>query len=332
VNPNALDRVIRPLAKEIRRKPVETKFLVSRGGRRVGFVAGRDGRALDVRQSVARLATLHDRRRAGTDAGQRGVDLVIVAVPPELTAIEAAELAPRMVRLSGWTTHYPLGERNGFGANITIPARLINGTVVRPGQVFDFWKAVGPVTWARGFRMGGVIENGRTNPTGALGGGICSASTTMFNAAVRAGYEILERHPHYYYISRYPLGLDATVSKSGGRVSQNMRFRNDTDALLIIRGTAGPGWVRFEIYSTPPGRKVTFTKPRVWNVRRAVDRTQRTPILRRGTSRRLEVPTDGKDVLVIRTVRDASGQVVHRDRFVSHYARVDGLVLIGTGH
>jgi hypothetical protein len=37
------------------------------------------------------------------------------------------------------------------------------------------------------------------------------------------------------------------------------------------------------------------------------------------------------NVAVTRTVRDGSGAVIHRDRFVSHYARVDGIVLIGTG-
>jgi hypothetical protein len=37
------------------------------------------------------------------------------------------------------------------------------------------------------------------------------------------------------------------------------------------------------------------------------------------------------DVVVIRTVRDGRGAVIHQDRFVSHYKRVDGILLIGTG-
>jgi vancomycin resistance protein YoaR len=179
--------------------------------------------------------------------------------------------------------------------------------------------------------MGGIIQGGRTNPTGAIGGGICSASTTLFNAAVRGGFQIVERSPHYYYITRYPLGLDATVSKSGGRSTQNMRFRNDTQAPIYIRGIGGGGSVRFEIYSLPNGRKVTFSKASVANVRRAVDRAVRTDTLRAGTRRRDETPANGMDVAVTRTVRDARGAVIHSDRFVSHYGRVDGIVLIGTG-
>jgi vancomycin resistance protein YoaR len=179
--------------------------------------------------------------------------------------------------------------------------------------------------------MGGFIEAGRTNPTGAIGGGICSASTTMFNAAVRAGYQILERDNHAYYINRYPLGLDATVSKFGGRISQNMRFRNDTPNALFIRGTSGGNWVRFEIYSKPTGRTVSFTKPSVTNVRRAIDTSVKTTALKAGQRKRTETPTDGKDVVVSRIVRDASGKVIHSDTWRSHYVRVDGVVQIGIG-
>ena len=66
-----------------------------------------------------------------------------------------------------------------------------------------------------GLREGGAIINGRTEPQGALAGGICSCSTTLFNAALRAGFEMGARRNHYYYIDRYPLGLDATVFISG---------------------------------------------------------------------------------------------------------------------
>jgi len=57
----------------------------------------------------------------------------------------------------------------------------------------------------------------------------------------------------------------------------------------------------------------------------------RTDALRAGTRRRDETPSNGMDVAVTRTVRDARGNVIHRDRFVSHYGRVDGIVMIGTG-
>ena len=69
------------------------------------------------------------------------------------------------------------------------------------------------------------------------------------------------RRNHYYYIDRYPLGLDATVFMSGSGSVQSMSFTNDTTYPVLIRGyqhqaTAASGYVRFDIYSVPTGRKV----------------------------------------------------------------------------
>ncbi len=206
--------------------------------------------------------------------------------------------------------------------------------MVAPGETFDFWKAVGPVTRARGFKQGGAIINGRTEPQGALAGGICSCSTTLFNAALRAGLKMGARRNHYYYIDRYPLGLDATVFISGGSV-QTMSFTNDTEAPILIKGIntrdGSRGYVRFDLFSVPTGRKTTFSAPTVKNRRSATTITQRTSSLRRGVRKQIEWPVEGKDVWVTRTVRDASGAIIHRQTYYSHYARITGIILVGTG-
>jgi vancomycin resistance protein YoaR len=110
-----------------------------------------------------------------------------------------------------------------------------------------------------------------------------------------------------------------------------MRFRNDTPYPVYIRGRAGPGWIRFDLYTVRSGRTVTFSKPAVSNVDRAGDGPERTTSLPAGTSERVEWPADGMTVVVVRTVRDADGSVIHVDRIVTRYHRVDGVVLIGTG-
>jgi len=233
-----------------------------------------------------------------------------------------------MQRLSTWTTKFHRYEANGFGNNISIPTSDIDGYVVEPGAVFDFWSALGPITYERGYRDGGAILNGRTEPTGALAGGICSVSTTLFNAAARAGLEILERANHYYYIDRYPTGLDATVWKTGG-ATRSMRFRNDTQYPLLIRGYTGATFVRFEIWGPPTGRTVTFTTPIIKNILRATDSVQDTTSIPVGTKKRIEYPVNGMQVWVTRTVRDANATVIHSDTWYSNYKRVNGILLIG---
>ena len=205
-----------------------------------------------------------------------------------------------MRKISTWTTYFQVYERNNFGANIWIPALTIDGYVVGPREKFDFWDAVGPVSRAKGYGLGGAIINGRTEPQGALAGGICSCSTTLFNAALRAGYDMGARRNHYYYIDRYPIGLDATVFKSGSGSTQTVSWTNDTDYPVLIRGykirSGSRGYVRFDLYSVPTGRKVSIGAPVIRNIRRASDTVQYTSSLAPGSSKRIEFPVDGKQV------------------------------------
>jgi vancomycin resistance protein YoaR len=138
--------------------------------------------------------------------------------------------------------HYVPGDGNGYGANISIGAWDLDGYNIAPGEWFSFWGGIGPVTVERGYRYGGAIINGRSVAQGALAGGICSTSTTLFNAAMRFGLEIGDRTAHYYYIDRYPTGLDATVAiveRLGRRHDLPQRHRApDRDPRLRH---AGPG-------------------------------------------------------------------------------------------
>ncbi len=328
VAPSAPKKTLANLAKKIDKDPRDATFLIGRGAGVVGVVAGRNGRALNVDKSAPLVASAIVERGAAAAKPALPVALAISVVKPKLTTEEARKAAPLMQRLSRWTTNFHRYEANGFGNNISIPTGDINGYVVQPGAVFDFWSALGPVTYARGYRDGGAILRGRTEPTGALAGGICSCSTTLFNAAARAGLEILSRNNHYYYIDRYPTGLDATVWKSGGAV-QSMRFRNDTKYPLLIKGYTGSNYVTFEIWGPPTGRRVTFSRPTIRNVVRAIDTIQYTSTLRPGQSKRIEYPNNGMDVWVTRVVRDARGKVIHQDTWFSDYKRVNGIVLVG---
>ena len=174
-----------------------------------GVIPGADGRKLDVSGSSENLLDVLARRAGGATVGSMA--LLVDVTEPSLTTAEAEAIRPQMQMVSSWTTYYVPGEGNGFGNNINIPARDIDGRNLAPGEWFSFWGSIGPVTVERGFMYGGVIINGRSVKGGAIGGGICSTSTTMFNAALRMGLETGIRMNHYYYIDRYPDGLDATV-------------------------------------------------------------------------------------------------------------------------
>jgi vancomycin resistance protein YoaR len=326
-----LEAGLAAIAEDFAKAPVDASFLFGDGTQVVGVTEAKDGRALDIPGTVATLAKLVEQRTLGLSVSR--VPLSATIVEPDLTTAEATQAAPLMEPISEWTTYFPIGIKNGQGANIWIPARDIDGAVVMPGDWFDFWAAIGPVTRERGYKDGGAIINGKTEPQGALAGGICSCSTTIFNAALRAGLEMGARRNHFYYIDRYPLGLDATVFQSSSGSIQTMTFRNDTDHPILIRGTGWKvgtkGYVKFVLWSVPTGRVVTFSTPIVKNVKPASDSVVYTTTLAPGKRERIEYPVDGKDVWVTRTVLDAAGTQIHQETYYSHYARITGIVQVG---
>jgi vancomycin resistance protein YoaR len=233
-----------------------------------------------------------------------------------------------MTLLGTWTVHFIPSSFNGNGANILTPARKFNGRIIQPGAIFDFTKAVQPVT-SPPYQMGAALRHGRIVENAIIGGGMCSASTTLFNAAARAGLDVIERHAHAIYISRYPVGLDATVWDTGPGNGQDMIFSNDTGNPIMIKGIPGRRKVTFQIWGVDDGRTVTLSDPQITNERKADTYMEYTDDLAPGVTKKMWDPYDAFDSVVIRTVKDAQGNVIHRDTFHSSYAKLDGVIDVG---
>ena len=314
------------LAEQVDRAPVSARIGVAAGGGLGGVIPGQDGRELVVDESsAALLAALGDR---ASGASVPTIALAVNVTEPALTTAEATAVRPKMQMISSWTTYYVPGDGNGWGNNINIPARDIDGRNLAPGELFSFWGGIGPVTVERGFQYGGVIIGGRSVAGGAIGGGICSTSTTLFNAALRAGLEMGIRANHFYYIPRYPDGLDATVYMDDN-FTQDMTFRNDTDNPIVIRGFGGNGFVTFQLWSVPLNRTVVITDAVTSNFRTAIETTQVSSAMAPGTSKRVEYPHDGHDVSRTRFVYAADGTLLHQNTYFSSYRTVNGITLVG---
>ena len=307
------------------------------GTKPVGLNPGTDGTGIDITGTTQSVAAYLDGLAAGGST-VASIAVTTAAVHAQITQTDLKGL----VIIGSWTTTFYPDISNGYGANIRVPAKILNGDVIAPGQQFSFLREVGPIDAAHGFALGGVILNGKSDHTGAMGGGICSASTTMFNAAARAGLQIDERHNHAYYINRYPAGLDATVFSDGSRTF-DLKWTNDTPNPIIVRGTSTKGsrsTVTFQLWSLPVDRKVTFNSvPAAQfkggptnNLVKATDGKQYmgdSSTVKPGSAYRAEYPTNGFDTSVTRVVTDASGNVLHTNTWNSHYTKVDGVLQIG---
>lgn len=95
--------------------------------------------------------------------------------------------------------------------NLRLAIRQLNGVEVPAGGLFSFWAQVGRTTRRKGYARGRELREGCIVP--AIGGGICQLSNALYDAALQAGFEIVERHGHTKVIpgSLAERGRDATV-------------------------------------------------------------------------------------------------------------------------
>jgi len=326
---DGLDPLIRKLANQVKLAPRDAG-LKRVGGHVVATGTSREGRTLDLAGTKAALIAELQARQAG--AAKTQVQAVINLVDPKLTTAAAKSFAPKMKVISSFSVYYFVIINNHFGGNIEAPATKIDGTVVPPGAVFDFWKVVGDLRKLPGAGPGNAIEGGKITVTGAFGGGICTTSTTLFNAAFRAGMVPMARKNHNEFIDRYPPGLDATVWIVGN-TKQTMSFKNDTKYPILIqrliRQDGNRRWLTFKIWSVPNGRRATVTNTVIQKGDRAVDTTVRDPSKPVGYAFRNNFPVDGAKVWTTVSIYD-HGTLHWRKRYFSNYPAVDGVFVVGT--
>jgi vancomycin resistance protein YoaR len=160
--------------------------------------------------------------------------------------------------LASTTTRYGGSSRERV-MNAAIAASKLDGYVVPTGDEFSFNEGVGPIEESTGFVAGYVISGGRTIK--GVGGGVCQASTTAFNALYRAGLPVVERNQHSYRVRWYDdvFGLDAAVYYG----ALDLRFKNDTPGPLLIRASSRGASMTVQVYGVSDGRKVSVSKTRI---------------------------------------------------------------------
>lgn len=114
--------------------------------------------------------------------------------------------------------------------NADLAAWKVNNKLIEPGQVFSFNKIVGPWTADKGYEKAPVSYDGELVRN--WGGGVCQVSSTLYNAALLAGLEIVERHNHHWPARYAPLGRDAAVAYE----DIDLKFKNNLSAPIRIIG------------------------------------------------------------------------------------------------
>ncbi len=262
----------------------------------VEVVAGRDGRAFDPELAATQLTEL-------LRAGNREAELRLAEVEADFPTSRAEELQPTHA-IGTFTTYYRAGQvRN---QNIQLLADVIDGARVLPGEQFSINEISGERSCEKGYQPAGTIVRGELVDT--CGGGTSQFGTTTMNAAFFAGVQLDQWRAHSWYISRYPIGREATLSYP----VLDVKFTNNTDGAIVVKTAHTSSSVTVTLYGVPRAEAVTArhgsrTQPRSFSTE---DRT--TSELFEDQERVLQSGSDGFTIQVRRIVDLVTGGTEER--------------------
>lgn len=146
-------------------------------------------------------------KRAARNALDKGIARFTPGDRLARTTIIAESTSRLWANSKGAEDHLLAGKTH----NLRLAIRQLHGVEVPPGAVFSFWAQVGRTTRRKGYVRGRELRDGCFIPS--IGGGICQLSNALYDAALQAGFEIIERHAHTKVIpgSLAERGRDATV-------------------------------------------------------------------------------------------------------------------------
>jgi vancomycin resistance protein YoaR len=170
--------------------------------------------------------------------------------PPEITA---AKLREQTQLIGACTT--VLTEDAVRNSNIKLAAAAVNGTVLLPGAEFSFNTLTGERTAEKGYSEASAISGGKL--VDEVGGGVCQVSSTVYDAALLAGLEVVERHPHSWEMYYVKAGLDAMVDY-GSRKDLRLKNGAAVSVYLVVRVDVAKRTVTAEVYGLPSQETITL--------------------------------------------------------------------------
>ncbi|GEM_PF-815952 len=142
---------------------------------------------------------------------------------------------------------------DGREVNIVAAAEKLNGFFFRSGEEFSFNERISSSFSEGDLAFASTISGGKR--VQAEGGGLCQVSSTLYCAALRAGFSIRERRAHSSSVTYLGPGLDATVSIDEGI---DLKFLNPYGPTVFVRSRVVNGVLSIALVSRAPApRKIS---------------------------------------------------------------------------
>jgi vancomycin resistance protein YoaR len=287
----------------------------------VNVVPSKDGRTLDL--DAVGNAILR---------GDRTIVATVHRMHPKHDTAWAKKLGITR-QVATFTTYHPAGQPRV--TNIHVAADVLNNSVVEPGHTFSLNEKLGPRTEAKGYVKAPIlVEDGFGED---FGGGVSQLTTTLYNAVFFGGYEDVSHTTHTFYISRYPMGREATVNYP----SIDLKFRDDTSHGVLIRTYYSDTSITVTLYGNNDGRTVREENRREFNpvpvtdqlitcpAKQEIDPTNICGSLTATERSTLATGEPGWDVEFDRVI-DQPGKPERRHHYRVHYPMLKNKILVGT--
>lgn len=209
--------------------------------------------------------------------------------------------------------------------NIKIATKRTSGVLLMPGEEFSYNKHTGLRTVKNGYKNATVIVRGEA--VQGVGGGVCQVSTTLYNAVLYAGLDIVKVSNHSIPSSYVDKGRDAVVSDSG----LDFVFKNNYNQPVYIKNYYNNGVITCQVYGNNKEKQNIKISTSIDKVTKAPTKEEKDPTLEKGKEKILEFGRDSYTVSTYRIYYDENGKEVKKEKVSSSfYPSKQKVVAIGT--
>ncbi|MBT9173604.1 MAG: Vancomycin B-type resistance protein VanW [Syntrophomonadaceae bacterium] len=319
VDRTQFSQALAPAAQLIEREPQEARFVLAEDGVAVKIAPEIPGRSLLMEETRQLLENSFEAYGApGT------LPLLVREIKTARTALDLRKLRVH-AEVASFSTEFALS-LPGRVHNIRLAASALDEFVLKPGDEFSFNAVVGEAGAAQGYLPAPVIVAGEI--VEGFGGGVCQVSSTLYNAMLLAGLQLVERTAHSLAIGYLPPGRDAAVVYGW----QDLKFFNNQNHGIWIRTFADGNSLTVRLFGEPtPGKQIKVLTTDLEVIPRSTQYTE-TDSLAAGTRVNVKKGQDGYRVAVWR-ITYLNGMELGRELLSRDFYRpVPAEVQIGTGN
>lgn len=212
------------------------------------------GKVVDADATASALNTAFEGMKDAGDA--ISVKAVITEKQPAITSDDLKTISDV---LGTCTTDFS-SSGAARSTNLAVGAGKINGRVLMPGEVISGYECLQPFTLENGYKTAAAYENGQV--VDSIGGGVCQIATTLYDAALQAEMEIVQRQNHSMIVTYVKPSMDAAIAGT----YKDIKIKNNYSTPVYIEGYTSGKKLTFTLYgkeTRPSDRQVEYVSETV---------------------------------------------------------------------